>query len=83
MVAKLAGKAANRLLKTNPQNGGRKKVYGVPIFGAENLDIAIATSDGIKWYTSYFFDKNILDRILEESVDQHFHALIQTQHMHH
>ncbi|GKU89241.1 hypothetical protein SLEP1_g3406 [Rubroshorea leprosula] len=75
-------KAANRLLKTNPQNGRRKKVDGVPIFGAENLDIAIATSDGIKWYTPYFFDKNILDNILEESVDQHFHALIQTRHVH-
>ncbi|GLT63614.1 hypothetical protein SLA2020_361680 [Shorea laevis] len=75
-------KAANRLLKTNPQNGERKRVYGVPIFGAENLDIAIATSDGIKWYTPYFFDKNILDNILEESVDQHFHSLIQTWHMH-
>lgn len=32
-------------------------------------------------YTPYFFDKNMLDNILEESVDQHFHALIQTRHM--
>lgn len=32
-------------------------------------------------YTPYFFDKTILDNILEESVDQHFHALIQTRHM--
>jgi len=31
-------------------------------------------------YTPYFFDKNMLDNILEESVDQHFHALIQTRH---
>ncbi|XP_022723982.1 uncharacterized protein LOC111280775 [Durio zibethinus] len=74
-------KAANKLLKTIPQNGERKKVDGVPVFGAQNLDIAIATTDGIKWYTPYFFDKNILDNILEESVDQHFHALIQTRHM--
>lgn len=30
-------------------------------------------------YTPYFFDKNILDNILEESVDQHFHTLIQNR----
>ncbi|TXG71026.1 hypothetical protein EZV62_005961 [Acer yangbiense] len=74
-------KAANKLLKTLPQNDGRKRVDGVPVFGAQNLDIAIATTDGIKWYTPFFFDKNMLDNILEESVDQHFHALIQTRHM--
>ncbi|KAB2005114.1 hypothetical protein ES319_D11G247400v1 [Gossypium barbadense] len=74
-------KAANKLLKTIPQNGERRKVDGVPVFGAQNLDIAIATTDGIKWYTPYFFDKNMLDNILEESVDQHFHALVQTRHM--
>ncbi|XWS37890.1 hypothetical protein CRYUN_Cryun19dG0084200 [Craigia yunnanensis] len=74
-------KAANKLLKKIPQNGERRKVDGVPVFGAQNLDIAIATTDGIKWYTPYFFDKNMLDNILEESVDQHFHALIQTRHM--
>ncbi|XWS48488.1 hypothetical protein CRYUN_Cryun13aG0081700 [Craigia yunnanensis] len=74
-------KAANKLLKTIPQNGERRKVDGVPVFGAQNLDIAIATTDGIKWYSPYFFDKNMLDNILEESVDQHFHALIQTRHM--
>ncbi|XVF50895.1 hypothetical protein PTKIN_Ptkin04bG0140000 [Pterospermum kingtungense] len=74
-------KAANKLLKTIPQNGERRKVDGVPVFGAQNLDIAIATTDGIKWYTPYFFDKNMLDNILEESIDQHFHALIQTRHM--
>ena len=33
-------------------------------------------------YTPYFFDKNMLDNILEEAVDQHFHTLIQTRHMH-
>lgn len=32
-------------------------------------------------YTPYFFDKNMLDNILEESVDQHFHALIQTRRL--
>lgn len=72
-------KAANKLLKKIPQNDGRTKVDGVPVFGAQNLDIAIATVDGIKWYTPYFFDKNMLDNILEESVDQHFHSLIQTR----
>ncbi|XP_021643182.2 uncharacterized protein LOC110637400 isoform X2 [Hevea brasiliensis] len=72
-------KAANQLLKTIPN--GRRKVDGVPVFTAQNLDIAIATADGIKWYTPYFFDKNMLDNILEESVDQHFHSLIQTRHM--
>ncbi|KAI9160620.1 hypothetical protein LWI28_010042 [Acer negundo] len=74
-------KAANKLLKTLPRNDRRKRVDGVPVFGAQNLDIAIATTDGIKWYTPFFFDKNMLDNILEESVDQHFHALIQTRHM--
>uniref|UniRef100_A0A5B7BJN5 Tic22-like family protein n=1 Tax=Davidia involucrata TaxID=16924 RepID=A0A5B7BJN5_DAVIN len=74
-------KEANKLLKTMPWNGGKKRVDGVPVFGAQNLDIAIATTNGIKWYTPYFFDKNMLDNILEESVDQHFHALIQTRHL--
>ncbi|KAG2709781.1 hypothetical protein I3760_05G257600 [Carya illinoinensis] len=74
-------KAANKLLKMIPQNGGSKKVDGVPVFSAQNVDIAIATTDGIKWYTPYFFDKNVLDNILEESVDQHFFSLIQTRHM--
>ncbi|XP_043813569.1 uncharacterized protein LOC110617603 isoform X2 [Manihot esculenta] len=74
-------KAANQLLKKIPQGNGRRKVDGVPVFTAQNLDIAIATADGIKWYTPYFFDKNMLDNILEESVDQHFHSLIQTRHM--
>ncbi|CAK9310781.1 unnamed protein product [Citrullus colocynthis] len=74
-------KAANKLLKGLPQNGGSKKIDGVPVFSAQNLDIAIATTDGIKWYTPYFFDKNMLDNILEESVDQHFHALIQTRRL--
>ena len=42
-------KEANKLLKMMPQNGGKKKVEGVPVFSAQNLDIAIATTDGIKW----------------------------------
>lgn len=74
-------KAANKLLKTIPHSGFGKKVDGVPVFSAHNLDIAIATTDGIKWYTPYFFDKNMLDNILEEAVDQHFHTLIQTRHI--
>ncbi|KAH6835036.1 Tic22-like family protein [Perilla frutescens var. hirtella] len=72
-------KEANKLLKILPQSNGKKKVEGVPVFSAQNMDIAIATKDGIKWYTPYFFDKKMLDNILEESVDQHFHALIETR----
>lgn len=30
-------------------------------------------------YTPYFFDKKLLDSILEASVDQHFHALIRSR----
>ncbi|KAF8044084.1 hypothetical protein BT93_A2150 [Corymbia citriodora subsp. variegata] len=74
-------KTANKLLKTISQGNGYRQIDGVPVFSAQNLDIAIATSDGIKWYTPYFFDKNMLDNILEESVEQHFHSLIQTRHM--
>ncbi|CAI9092314.1 OLC1v1027514C2 [Oldenlandia corymbosa var. corymbosa] len=74
-------KEANKLLKSLPQKDGCKKVEGVPVFSAHNLDIAIATSDGIRWYTPYFFDKSTLDNILEESVDQHFHSLIQTRNV--
>ncbi|KAG8484203.1 hypothetical protein CXB51_022736 [Gossypium anomalum] len=74
-------KAANKILKKIPQSDGKRKVDGVPVFGAQNLDIAIVTTDGIKWYTPYFFDKNMLDDILEESVDQHFGSLIQNRHI--
>lgn len=42
-------KAANKLLKTIPQSDGRRRIDGVPVFSAQNLDIAIATADGIKW----------------------------------
>ncbi|CAN0902864.1 hypothetical protein LINGRAHAP2_LOCUS22239 [Linum grandiflorum] len=74
-------KAAKQLLKTMPESDGKTTVDGVPIFSAHNLDIAIATSDGIKWYTPYFFNKSMLDGIIEDSVDQHFDTLIQTRHM--
>lgn len=73
-------KEASRLLRGNKRKSARK-IDGVPVFSAQNLDIAIATPEGIKWYTPYFFDKSILDNILEESVDQHFHALIQSRHV--
>lgn len=42
-------KEANKLLKTLPHGDGKKKVEGVPVFSAQNLDIAIARKDGIKW----------------------------------
>nr|XP_043615316.1 uncharacterized protein LOC122587266 isoform X2 [Erigeron canadensis] len=74
-------KEANKLLKNAPQNTRKKKVEGVPVFTAQNLDIAIATADGIKWYTPYFFNKSMLDDILEDSVDQHFNSLIQSRHV--
>lgn len=74
-------KEANKILKTLPHNGGQGRIEGVPVFTAQNLDIAIATTDGIKWYTPYFFDKNMLDNILEESVDQHFQGLIHNRHI--
>jgi hypothetical protein len=31
-------------------------------------------------YTPYFFDKNLLDNILEASVDQHFDSIMQNRH---
>ncbi|XP_042403060.1 uncharacterized protein LOC121992633 [Zingiber officinale] len=73
-------KAANELLKQIPRKHGRRKVDGVPVFTAHNLNIAIATNDGLKWYIPYFFDKNLLDNILEASIDQHFHTMIQNRH---
>ncbi|RAL54227.1 hypothetical protein DM860_018207 [Cuscuta australis] len=74
-------KEANKLLNTMPQKGQRNRVDGVPVFSSQNLDVAIATKDGIKWYTPYFFDKRMLDNILEDSVDQHFHSLIHSRHL--
>ncbi|GAA0159690.1 hypothetical protein LIER_16408 [Lithospermum erythrorhizon] len=74
-------KEANKLLKTMRPNDGVQKLEGVPVFSAQNLDIAIATTNGIKWYTPYFFDKGMLDSILEDSTDQHFRSLIQTRQL--
>ncbi|KAM0902463.1 hypothetical protein ACQ4PT_019285 [Festuca glaucescens] len=74
-------KAANKLLKSIPQRSRRKKLDGVPVFSAQNLNIAVATNDGIRWYSPYFFDKNMLDNILEASMDQHFHSIIQNRHV--
>ena len=50
-------KAANKLLKSIPQRSRRKKLAGVPVFSAQNLNIAVATNDGIRWYwlDSWFF----------------------------
>ncbi|KAL0299591.1 UNVERIFIED_CONTAM: hypothetical protein Sradi_6618900 [Sesamum radiatum] len=45
-------KEANKLLKTLPHGDRKKKVEGVPVFSAQNLDIAIATKDGIKCLTT-------------------------------
>lgn len=42
-------KAANKIIKTSAQNGKCKRVDGVPVFSAQNLDIAIASPDGVKW----------------------------------
>lgn len=42
-------KAANKLLKQIPMKHGKRRVDGVPVFTAQNLNIAIATSDGLKW----------------------------------
>ncbi|KAJ1685143.1 hypothetical protein LUZ63_016533 [Rhynchospora breviuscula] len=99
-------KAAKKLLKTVPHRGRRRKLHGVPVFTAQNLNIAIATNDGIRWvkvsvsfsqlpivhnksqsncvvfrYTPYFFDKSLLDNILEASIDQHFNTMIQNRHV--
>uniref|UniRef100_A0ACD5VLD7 Uncharacterized protein n=1 Tax=Avena sativa TaxID=4498 RepID=A0ACD5VLD7_AVESA len=76
-------KAANKLLKSVPQKGKRKQLAGVPVFSAQNLNIAVATNDGIRWYSPYFFDKKLLDNILEASMDQHFHSIIQNRHVQH
>ncbi|VAH74808.1 unnamed protein product [Triticum turgidum subsp. durum] len=32
-------------------------------------------------YSPYFFDKSLLDNILEASMDQHFHSMIQNRHI--
>jgi len=43
-------KAANKLVKSFPQRGRKKRLRGVPVFSAQNLNIAVATNDGIRWY---------------------------------
>ena len=46
-------KEANKLIKNTRK---KKKFEGVPVFTAQNLDIAIATADGIKWYLLLVFN---------------------------
>lgn len=74
-------RAANKLLRATGWRNGKRKIHGVPVFSAENLNIAIATKNGIRWYAPYFFDKKLLDNILETSVDQHFNKLIRIRHV--
>lgn len=58
-------KAANKLLKTMmPHGGGCRRVDGVPVFSAQNLDIAIATSDGIKWYILKAISRTALNGVI-------------------
>ncbi|GAB2265146.1 hypothetical protein Dimus_000211 [Dionaea muscipula] len=74
-------RAANKLLKELPIGGASRTVDGVPVFSAQNLDVVIASRDGINRYTPYFFNKEALDNILEDSVDRHFHSLIEFRHL--
>ncbi|GFY84147.1 Tic22-like family protein [Actinidia rufa] len=63
-------KEANKLLKIMSHNGGRKKVDGVPVFSAQNLDIAIATTDGIQWNVQRrrdAIDDNLSAEMIEET----------------
>ncbi|KAL3652413.1 hypothetical protein CASFOL_002094 [Castilleja foliolosa] len=70
-------KAANKLLKPVARGGyGKMKLDGIPVFTSQNLDLVIKTTNGIKRYTPYFFDKILLDNILETSVDSYFQSLI-------
>lgn len=48
-------KEANKLLKKISRNNRKRRVEGVPVFTAQNLNIAIATVDGIKWYAAVLF----------------------------
>lgn len=34
-------------------------------------------------YSPYVFDKNLLDNILDASMDQYFHSIIQNRHIQH
>ncbi|KAL0304334.1 UNVERIFIED_CONTAM: hypothetical protein Sradi_6301500 [Sesamum radiatum] len=60
-------KEANKLLKTLPHGDGKKKVEGVPVFSAQNLDIAIATKDGIKWSAASFLRAQNPSRLISNS----------------
>lgn len=48
-------KEANKLLKKISQKNRRRRLEGVPVFTSQNLNIAIATVDGIKWYVASLF----------------------------
>ncbi|GAB2227658.1 hypothetical protein Droror1_Dr00009485 [Drosera rotundifolia] len=73
-------KAANKLLKELPIGEASKTIDGVPVFSAQNLDVIIASRNGINRYTPFFFNKEELDSILEESADRHFHSMIEFRH---
>lgn len=74
-------KEANKLLQGNSKGRGANQFKGVPVFTAQNLSIVIATINGVRWYTPYFFDKKLLDNMLEVSIDQHFQWLIHNRYM--
>lgn len=73
-------KEANKLLQGNSK-GRANQLKGVPVFTAQNLSIVIATINGVRWYTPYFFDKKLLDNMLEVSIDQHFQWLIHNRYI--
>lgn len=74
-------KEANKLLQGNSMGRGANQLKGVPVFTAQNLSIVIATINGFRWYTPYFFDKKLLDNMLEVSIDQHFQLLIHNRYI--
>ncbi|XP_019055973.1 PREDICTED: uncharacterized protein LOC104613059 isoform X3 [Nelumbo nucifera] len=74
-------------LSSTPKRGGPAfvgQVFSMCDLSGTGL-MAVSTRIEIPFlsqrYTPYFFDKNILDNILQESVDQHFHTLIQNRHV--
>ncbi|GLJ37392.1 hypothetical protein SUGI_0758850 [Cryptomeria japonica] len=74
-------KEAKKLLREKSGLRRGKQLKGVPVFTAQNLSIAIASTNGVRWFTPYFFNKQLLDDILETSVDQHFESLIQNRYV--
>ncbi|KAL4556681.1 hypothetical protein LXL04_034837 [Taraxacum kok-saghyz] len=50
-------KEANKLVNNTRK---KKKFKGVPVFTAQNLDIAIATTDGIMWGATSFQKASML-----------------------